>query len=348
MKIFLFALASFILLTGSNLRENKTSEFIIAEGQMPDLTKDKNGVLHLVYGNGEKIMYCFSKDDGKSFSQPLLIYTLPKLAASHTRGPQITATTNGLLVTACSNTGNIFSFIKTGTSNWKMNGKVNDKDTVAKENLMALSSDGNKAYAVWLDLRDGHNKIFGSLSSDGGKNWSKNIKVYESPDKTVCECCKPSVIMRGNIVYVLFRNWLNGNRDLYLAKSSDGGKSFSKAEKLGTGSWKLNGCPMDGGGLALDTGNPVTVWNRNGIIYSCKPREEEKEVGKGRGCTLKNINGKIVYAWTENGEIVIMKNKGEKKTIGKGMQPVLEDAGDNKIICVWEAEKQIHGSVVEL
>ena len=33
-----------------------------------------------------------------------------------------------------------------------------------------------------------------------------------SPDTTVCECCKPSVVIEGNNVYVMFRNWLNGNR----------------------------------------------------------------------------------------------------------------------------------------
>ena len=244
--------------------------------------------------------------------------------------------------------GNIFSFIKSGASNWQLSGKVNDRDTVAKENLMALSSDGNIAYAVWLDIRDGHNKIFGSRSLNGGKTWSKNILVYASPDKTVCECCKPSVAVKGKNLYVLFRNWLNGSRDLYLIKSSDGGQSFSKAEKLGVGNWALNGCPMDGGGLTLNRDRPVTVWNRKGTIYSCEPGKEEKELGRGRGCTIKNNNGRNVYAWVENSEVVVMNDKGQKNIIGKGNQPVLEAVNSNQVVCVWEDEKQIHASVVEL
>lgn len=48
---------------------------------------------------------------------------------------------------------------------------------------------------------------------------------------------------------------------------SDGGASFGKAQKLGEGSWKLNGCPMDGGGLAIDeNGDVQTVWRRKNTI----------------------------------------------------------------------------------
>jgi hypothetical protein len=52
--------------------------------------------------------------------------------------------------------------------------------------------------------------------------------IYTSPDSTVCECCKPNVAMKGNNVYVMFRNWLHGNRDLYLIQSSDEEKISAK------------------------------------------------------------------------------------------------------------------------
>ena len=45
--------------------------------------------------------------------------------------------------------------------------------TVAKENLMSLASSDNNAFSVWLDLRDGHNKVFGASSADGGKALSR-------------------------------------------------------------------------------------------------------------------------------------------------------------------------------
>ena len=194
--------------------KNENGNPVIAVGQMPNLVKDNSDNIHLVYGNGDSILYSYSSDRGSTFSAPSLISILPKLAASHTRGPQIASTSKGLTVTACNEMGDIFSFAKDGSGKWSQGARVNDMDTVAKENLMALAADGDNAFAVWLDLRDKHNKIFGAKSTDGGKSWSKNIMIYASPDTTVCECCKPSVAGKGNTITVMFRNWLNGNRDL--------------------------------------------------------------------------------------------------------------------------------------
>ena len=184
---------------------------------------------------------------------------------------------------------------------------------------------------------------------DGGKTWTKNRLVYESPDGTVCECCKPSVAIKGNNVYVMFRNWLNGNRDLYLIKSSDAGKTFGQAQKLGNESWKLNGCPMDGGGLVINkNGNSETVWRREEKIYSSTPGLPEQEIGEGRNCSIETINNKNIYAWTEKGNVIVMKSGGKKIMLGKGSLPLLKALNNEQLICIWESEKQIHASVLEL
>jgi hypothetical protein len=302
-----------------------------------------------VYGSGDSILYIYSTDNGKSFSSPSLIALLPELAASHMRGPQIAATSNGLVVTACNNTGDIFSFTKEQSGSWSQTARVNDVDTIAKENLMALSADGSTAFAVWLDLRDGHNRIYGAKSTNGGKSWSKNRLVYASPDTTVCECCKPSVAVKGDNVYVMFRNWLNGNRDLYLIQSADGGNTFGQAQKLGNGSWALNGCPMDGGGLAINgNGNPETVWNRKGVIYACEPGKEERKLGEGKNCAMESVNGKNIYAWVENGNVVVMNPQGMKRNLGKGQLPILKAVNNKQVLCVWERDQQIHKAVLEI
>ena len=349
LNFFLIITLFFVSVCCNNQITIKNSDNVIAHGQMPNLTKDNLNQIHLVYGSGDSILYSLSDDRGNTFSKPSLISILTGLAASHMRGPQIAATSNGLVVTACTNSGNIFSYTSDGDGGWTPGSRVNDVDTVAKENLMALGADGNNAFAVWLDLRDGHNKLFGARSTDGGKTWSKNNIVYSSPDSTVCECCKPSVMVKGEDVYVMFRNWLNGNRDLYLINSSNAGVSFGQAQKLGNGSWPLNGCPMDGGGLALNkNGKPETVWNREGIIYACQPEKEEKKLGEGKNCTMESVNGKNVYAWVEDGNVILMKPQGMKKNLGKGQLPVLKATNKEHILCVWEKDKQIHKAVLEL
>ena len=349
MKTISLVVLSFFIFLIAYAQKKESNNLVIAKGQMPNIAKDKSNNIHIVYGSGDSILYISSKD-GDSFTSPVLVAVLPKLFASAMRGPQIAAAANGLVVTACTNNGNIFSYKKEGSGKWAKAIKVNDVNEVAKEALMALSADGLNTYIVWLSVKspEGQN-VYGAKSVDGGKTWSKNMLVYASPDNTVCECCKPSVAMKGNNVYVMFRNWLNGNRDLYLIKSSNGGKSFGKAQKLGKGSWKLNGCPMDGGGLVINkNGTPETVWRREGKIYAATPGMPEKEIGEGRSCSMETINNKNIYTWTENGNVIVMIPGGMKINLGKGSLPLVKALNNEEVICVWENEKEIHTSVFTL
>jgi hypothetical protein len=320
---------------------------IIAKGHMPAVANDEKGI-YIVYGNEDSILYSSSFDEGKSFSTSKLICILPGLAASHTRGPQIGVTQKGLVITACNNAGNIYSFVLDKKGNRLKQSRVNDVDTIAKENLMALSADGNNAFAVWLDLRNGHNEIYGSLSTDGGITWSKNIRIYHSPDITVCECCKPSVVVSENSVYVMFRNWLYGNRDLYLISSKNGGRTFGNAQKLGTGSWALKGCPMDGGGLAVENNSVNTVWNREGKIFAVKPGEEEVKIGEGRSCTLTTVDGKNVYAWVDNKQVIYLDHDNIKHNLGIGQLPFLKAINKNYTICIWENDNAINKMILKI
>jgi hypothetical protein len=349
MKPVLSIILSVFLFASFTSRPSVQFESVIGAGQMPAITKDKSGSLHVVFGKGDSILYACSKNGGQNFSAPALVAVLHELSASHTRGPQIATLESGLMITACNGAGNIFSYSKTGSGKWQTQGRVNDADTVAKENLMALSADGSNAYAVWLDLRNGHNQLFGARSTDAGKTWSKNVLVYASPDSTVCECCKPSVAIKGKQVYVMFRNWLNGSRDLFVIHSSDGGYTFEGSQKLGYGHWILNGCPMDGGAFVLnEKGIPQTVWHRKGEIFTCEPGREEIAIGKGRGCTIELIHGKPVYAWLENKNIVILTPQGSRINIGRGESLQIKAIDDKHVLCIWENSRKIYSAVVEV
>jgi hypothetical protein len=352
MKIFFLSAFSTLLGLLSFAQKSSVTDLVIAEGSMPNITKDNKSNIHVVFGIGDSIMYTASINHGKNFSSPTLVAVLPKLFAGAMRGPQIACTTNGIVITGNTKEGDIYAYYKENAGKWSSARRVNDIGSVSKEALMALSGDEMNVFAAWLDTRENNGKgqrLFGARSSDGGKTWSKNLLVYQSPDKTICECCKPSVVMRGNKVYSMFRNQVNGSRDLYLATSIDYGRTFNEIQKLGTGTWKLNACPMDGGGLALDkNGTPVTVWRREGKIYVCTPAEPETELAEGRGCSIEIINGRKVFAWSSNGEVMVMKAGGEMQSLGKGSLPLLKGTDNEHVICVWENDKRIHAQVVEL
>lgn len=112
----LFALVLCLLVLTSDAQKIIQDDFIIGEGQMPNVTKDFSNNIHIVYGSGDSILYSYSKDNANSFSKPSLVALLPKVFTFATRGPQIAVTKNGLVITAVTSTGNIHSFYKLNSS----------------------------------------------------------------------------------------------------------------------------------------------------------------------------------------------------------------------------------------
>ena len=83
----------------------------------------------------------------------------------------------------------------------------------AREGLHGFAAGpGNVLFAVWLDLRrdassEGGTKLYGTISRDGGQSWEKNVRVYASPDGTICQCCHPSVTIDAKgVLHVMWRN----------------------------------------------------------------------------------------------------------------------------------------------
>ena len=58
-----------------------------------------------------------------------------------------------------------------------------------------------------------------------------------------CDCCKSSLISSGNNLFLLFRNNDNNIRNSYVAKSIDGGISFTSTADMDDYNWMLNSCP---------------------------------------------------------------------------------------------------------
>jgi hypothetical protein len=318
-------------------------------GMAPSLTEDGTRV-YMAFAAHDSILFCFSSDKGKSFSKPVLVSELSKLGVGGGRGPQILSVKGRLIIAATDIAGNIYSFTKSENSTeWEKGGRINDVAEVAKEGFVSLATDNNgMVYAIWLDLRgDKKNKIAGARSLDIGGSWSKNIIIYKSPDSTVCECCKPSLAMKDGLIVVMFRNWLNGNRDLHIIQSLDGGLHFGKVQKLGEGNWKINGCPMDGGGLVINKNNTIyTVWRREGEIYSCIAGKKEEIIAEGKQCTVAGKSGNNYIAFMNKGNVYCRKPGGDQVKMGKGGYPKLTTINESTVLCAWENEGEILYSII--
>ena len=339
---FLIAVLSF--------KNDKDDEIVVTNATMPSLTKDAKGNIYMVFASGNKLQYVTSHNNGEHFSKPVLVDTIADLVGSAGRGPHIVSTSSGWAILALDKAGNIFVYTKDESESWIKRNKVNDVADVCKEGFVAISGKGDSLYAAWLDVRlTNKNKIVGALSADGGKTWNKNKIIYQSPEGSVCECCHLSVAFASNGITVMFRNNLKGNRDLYLIQSHDGGHSFGEAKKLGEGSWKLNACPMDGGGITVHSDGTVqTVWRRMDTIYSCKPSRKEQMVGKGKNCTIEKMDDQNVYVWVENKNIVCLLPDGKKVNIGDGLLPVLQALNKKQLLCVWQNNNNVYRKIINM
>jgi len=333
---------------------NSELENILGTGKQPDICVDKNGTIKLTYGAGDQIYYTYSMDNGQTFSKPAVVGTLARLSLGMGCGPQVATTNDFTFITAVNAKGNIFTYslASKNDAGWGKPVRVNDADTVAKEGFVAVAAgNNNNAFAVWLDMRaDNQNKIYGARSEDGGRTWKKNQLIYRSPDKTVCQCCKPNIIAdaAGN-VHVQFRNWLHGNRDLHLISSADYGQTFGPAQKLGWGSWPLKGCPMDGGDLAADaTGKVTTVWRRESEIYLAPPGEPEIKLGTGKTPTIVQTAQGPAVVWQHEGNIVFWAPAAAKTIdLGKGAFPKLALLPNGQqAVCTYERDGQIIAKIL--
>ena len=140
----------------------------------------------------------------------------------------------------------------------------------------------------WISVRKGRQSTARSRATEAPPD-QETAWLYRSPNGTVSECCHPSVAIDAqNNVYVMFRNVIAGSRDLYLARSTDGGQSFSPATKLGSGTWQLNACPMDGGGVAVGSdGTPVAIWRRGRDVFTASDDRSGESVGSGKDPSLQ-------------------------------------------------------------
>jgi hypothetical protein len=255
----------------------------ILRGRQPTVSVDPKGVIRMAYGFQDSIYCVTSTNQGQTFSQPVLVAALPAMHLGMSRGPQLASSSNYSMVTAIDKQGTIHTYLLDHhLPGWKEMPPVNDVPGSAVEGLMNLTAAADDwFYAVWLDIRqEQKNNIYTAAFHSRSSAWGTNQLVYRSPEGKVCECCRPTIFYGDSKLVITFRNALDGARDIYFAVSTDRGKHFGSAAKMGKGSWLLNACPMDGGDVMLnDKGQVVAAWRRGSeFFYSVEGQQEQKSV----------------------------------------------------------------------
>lgn len=328
------------------------------EGRQPQAAVDPAGRIYVAFGVGRTVRLAVSHDGGGSF-RASTVGSVGSLALGMRRGPRVAATDDAVVVTAIGGEegggrdGDVLAWRSAdGGERWEGPTRVNSVASSAREGLHGMASGpGGKVFATWLDLRNGRTEVYGARSDDGGKSWEPDVLVYRSPEKSVCECCHPSAAFSPDgTLHVMWRNSLKGARDLFLADSSDGGRTFSSAEKLGRGTWPLNACPMDGGAVAVGLdGRVETVWMRAGSTFAARPGERERELGRGvQGWAAVGPGGAYsVWLQQRPGRLLALTPRGVSPiTLAeRANDPVIAAApgGRGPVVAVWEAKSEEGG-----
>lgn len=319
--------------------------------RQPQLAAGK-GIVALAFSSGHSVMFARSKDNGRTFSKPIAIAEPPVVAVGRHRGPRIVFSGDTIVVSAVGGAalatgqhahglpsdGNLLAWRSTdGGTTWSKAVTINDSPGAAREGLHAMAADaeGHLA-AVWLDLRSAGTRLYGAFSNDSGATWSKNLLVYESSGGTICQCCHPSLLALGKGEFaVMFRNVQGDSRDMYLLRLRDR-DVVSTPVKVGAGSWKINACPMDGGGLALSGDRILTAWRRGEEIFLAKAGDPEMRIGAGKDVTLTTRGDTAFAIWTQAGGVELWKS-GQVESLSKnGAFPVLASLPDGDVLAAWE------------
>lgn len=147
-----------------------------------------------------------------------------------------------------------------GGQTWSAPVTVTDDTLVfGSHNFHALhtATDGG-VIAAWLDGRDGQSAAFLARSDDGGATWGKNIRISMGE---ACPCCRTAIASAADgSVWVAWRTVLEGNvRDIVVARSRDGGRSFGEAKRVHSDGWVFPGCPHAGPSLVADAQGRVHI-----------------------------------------------------------------------------------------
>lgn len=192
----------------------------------PRVEVGPTGTIHVFYPANDKspktgldvvsARYTRSTDNGKSFAEPIVLNRPAELDREDILGEGLTMTN---------------SF---GT--------------------MGVAPDGT-VITAWQDVAqmkdsaDGADGAVAISTNDGASFEAERIAL---PGNDVCPCCQLTLAFGEETAYMGYRKIYADGRDSTVARSIDGGRTFSGEGRLDLARWDINGCPLKTTEMAID------------------------------------------------------------------------------------------------
>jgi hypothetical protein len=262
-----------------------------------------------------------TKWDGTSFTTPYDI-TAAGVLPSSWDGPEIAAKgdTVYLVFASTATTQESIMLIRSfdGGNTFSDTIRVSENNPAHKYRMgnIKIDKDGHPivSYMQYL-LNFTEPKQMVNRSINYGDSFIGSIEGSFSAPGEPCDCCKSSLILDNNDIYLLFRNNINNERNSYISKSTDGGQTFNLVADLDDYDWNVNGCPATGP-LGVVNGDSLLIVRRSGasgndeIVYSNSNkldlnysynRNIDPIAGKIQDYPDLTLNGDTIFiAWQDN------------------------------------------------
>lgn len=110
------------------------------------------------------------------------------------------------------------------------------------------------------DPSDGADAVV-AISTDDGRSFA--AERIALPGNDVCPCCQLTLAFGDDTAYMGYRKIYDDGRDSTVARSTDGGRTFSADGRLDLAQWDIDGCPLKPTELGID-GDRVYAATYNG------------------------------------------------------------------------------------
>ena len=147
-----------------------------------------------------------------------------------------------------------------GGKTWDGHLRVNDDVPISHSFEGAAVTPEGTVVLAWIETRDNRAATLVTRVTERGTHVGEALRLDTGE---TCVCCRVDVTAGpGENVAVLWRKVFPENvRDMVLATSRDGGRSFGPPALVHADGWKITACPHRGGSIATDArGRLYAIW----------------------------------------------------------------------------------------
>lgn len=248
----------------------------------PDAILDRQGTLHVVYGQGDSAWYIKSDDNGTVFTFPVKINSEGAVqTAMGERGPKLALGKDNSIHVVWADKWHPGAKIMARYSCSTDQGKTFEPARVVSGRTgidgLTLTADSEGGVAMFYHVGgippqkniSAYSTIFMARSTDGGKVFApeENIQISGLSGLACSMCMMRARFAADGSLCLAFRSAENNIRDFYLLKSSKQTTVFQPL-RVNNDNWELRNCPMCGPELAFDSkGRALCAFMSRNYVY---------------------------------------------------------------------------------